>query len=152
MVVIEQGNTRATSAECHRGASNLTGVIEVGTMPEPIGPVAHIKSRILTILGQPWAPYGQLLDPPGSMSWHQVRVRIGGKFRQADFVAAVGQLLAEGEIIEVWLQRRGRSSPAHLLMMPGCSDSLDYPIRKAKGRAEVLASEPWYAGVCGSVR
>jgi len=86
---------------------------------------------------------------PGAMPWWTVRQRVGGRVSAADFAAAVEGLLAEGRLIEVWLERRdGRSIP-HLLMIPGCSEALSRPVAQARGKPEVLAAEPWYAGLMG---
>ena len=97
-----------------------------------------------------WAFRGEYRHRPGSLSWFEVRQRIGGAVRTPEFVAAVDDLIAAGELIEVWLNIGGRRSAPHSLLLPGRSDSLKHPVARARGLPEVLAAEPWYAGLVGA--
>src|SRR5438270_13856729 len=110
-----------------------SSMISIGELPAPVNPVTHLKSRILEIVASgsqlPWSR----VPGPGCVPWWEARQRVGGKFAQADFVAAVGELLAEGRLIEGWLQVRGRTTTSHVLLMPGRSEAMIYPIRQAKG-------------------
>jgi hypothetical protein len=87
--------------------------------------------------------------PPGTLPWWEARIRLGGRVPAAAFAGAVEDLLAEGKLIEVWLERSGGRDAPHLLMIPGKSSALKRPVAQARGQPEVLAAEPWYAGLSG---
>jgi hypothetical protein len=74
----------------------------------------------------------------------------GVRVSAADFAQAVEELLAEGKLIEVWLQQVDDRDASHLLMIPGLSEALRRPVARARGTPEVLEAEPWYAGLSGA--
>jgi hypothetical protein len=116
-------------------------------------------NRILEILrkGEPrtswdadrhrWALQGEWFHRPGAMPWWAVRQRLGGRVRARAFRFCVDTLLSEGQLIEVWLDAPTRHVPPHSLLLPGHSEALSYPVARAAGREDVLAREPWYAGL-----
>jgi hypothetical protein len=82
---------------------------------------------------------------PGAVPWWLVRRQLGGRVGAQQFRTAVDVLLAAGRVIEVWLEPLGLKDPSHVLLLPKCSGALRRPIAMARGRADVLRAEPWFA-------
>lgn len=80
---------------------------------------------------------------PGALPWWEVRQRIGGRIRTEVFAEAIENLLAEGSLIEVWTKMLGARPDGHILMLPGHSDALRWPVVRARALREVLEQESW---------
>jgi hypothetical protein len=122
----------------------------IGTRPPRPSRPEVIKAAILRAVaaGLCWSG-NRWRHLPGTLPWWELRIRIGGRVSADAFAQAIEDLLAEGQLIEVWLARAdGRDAP-HLLMLPGKSSALKRPVAQARGKPEVLAAEPWYAGLSG---
>lgn len=80
---------------------------------------------------------------PGALPWWEVRQRVGGRVRTEVFAEAVEDLLAKGSLIELWTKMLGARPHGHVLMLPGHSDVLRWPIVRARALPEVLKRESW---------
>lgn len=83
----------------------------------------------------------------GALPRWEVRQIVGGRVTAGEFAAAVEALLAEGELIEAWLMRPDRRDASHLLVLPGRHEEFPRAVACARGRADVLAAEPWAASI-----
>lgn len=114
-------------------------VVMVGELPAPPDREARTKERILSLVSR-----GGWRGRPGGAPWWWVRQEVGGRVDSAAFRALVDELLSEGRLLEVWLCHPDRDNPPHVLLLPGHSGALRFPVARASGRAEVLQREPWY--------
>jgi hypothetical protein len=123
---------------------------EIGFPPLARGRAGWLKDRILAVVagGVPELRY-HLGDPirwrrrPGALPWWEARQRIGGRVTPEEFRRAVDELLAEGRLVEAWLERPDMRDGSHLLVMPGRLEALPLAVARSRGRADVLEREPW---------
>jgi hypothetical protein len=128
-------------------------VVTIGSDPVHPDRSARLRARIMRHLeaGEPayrwdseagYVPDGWRVAPGVSPFW-RLPTKIGGMTTNEAFYQAIERLLADGLVIEVWCQPTDGRTLAHQLVMPGHSAGLAHPVVKARGRPEVLASEPW---------
>jgi hypothetical protein len=128
-------------------------IATIGAPAERLSRPEAIKARILRVVAAGGCWPGWRGEPdrwrhlPGTLPWWEVRQRLGGRVSASDFAGAVEDLLAEGRLIEVWLQQVDDRDAPHLLMLPGRSGGLKRPVARARGDPVVLTAEPWYAGL-----
>jgi hypothetical protein len=128
-------------------------IITIGEIPTPADSTTRLRARILELLarGVPRSSWDDRGDGwwyrPGALPWWEVRTRVGGRVAGVMFVEAVEGLIGDGLVIEAWLAARGRRTPSHVLLLPGHSDVLNSAVVRARGRAGVLANEPWSAAL-----
>jgi hypothetical protein len=148
-----EGDRRGEPPSRHRGIvegpSRSRGIVEI-RLGEAYDRGRGLRSRILELVragvprrhgdarGEGW------WHRPGALPWSETRQRVGGRVKAAEFTAAVEDLMAEGNLIEVWLRMAGRRAPSHVLLLPDHPEALRHPVARARGLAEVLEEEPWY--------
>ncbi len=124
-------------------------VITIGAIPTPDDATTWLRSRVLDLLarGVPREPRDGRGDGwwhrPGALPWWELRTRVGGRVDAATFSGVAEGLIADGLVIEAWLTTPGRRAPSHVLLLPGHSAALKYPVVRARGHAALLAGEPW---------
>jgi hypothetical protein len=135
-------------------------IVTVGAPPAPGSEGERLQGRILELVGR-GVPrlssgpdgrlgyHGEWWHPPGALPWWETRQRAGGRVGAEVFRAAVEALVADGRLLEVWLEPDGQRAPGHLLLLPGYSGALRRSAVMARGRPDVLRGEPWAAGLGG---
>lgn len=153
MAAFCQGIGKAPPGQ-QQGMRKTPKIVTVGAPPVPEDEGERLRARILDVArsGVPrhswdpergWCHKGEWLVRLGGWPWWEMRQRVGGRVPEAAFRAAVDELLARGQLLEVWLKPRGRRTPDHILLVPGGGAELPRPVAQARGRSDVLAREPW---------
>lgn len=143
-----QGNskagTRQEKKEHTLTATDPPPVVTVGELTEPPDPRLHLRKRILEAAGRfdAFLVAARPGEPrrTGSVCWWELRHQLGGRVKVATFRPVLEELMAEGRLVEVWLDGPyGRQAP-HALVLVEAVRFLRYPVAQARGRADVLPS------------
>jgi hypothetical protein len=125
-------------------------ILTLGVLPPARERPEWLKDRIIGVVAEGVRRRSFYEDDPvewrhrpGLMNWWVARQLVGGKVSTEDFNTAVDALILDGRLVEVWLVRPDQRAAPHMLVRPGKFAKLPRPVAQARGRAEVLAGEPW---------
>src|SRR5205823_3542415 len=100
-----------------------------------------LRQRIIEAIRVPRFRRGSGEGSWGWRPWWSVRQAIGGRVRTEAFRRAVEELLAQGALVEAWLEARDQRARPHVLLLPGALGELDRAVCEVRGREDVLRRE-----------